>query len=74
MEVPEGVPVKNAQSMQCPVCRHGRTAVLDKRNHSLNIKRRRERLGCGHRFTTQEFPCACEPQIQGHEVRFKIKS
>ena len=40
--------------MQCPVCRGG-TKVLDSRDgRDDSVRRRRQCLGCGHRFTTRE--------------------
>ncbi|GHB89933.1 transcriptional regulator NrdR [Cerasicoccus arenae] len=42
--------------MQCPKCSHNDTKVLDTRlgKNNLSIRRRRQCLGCGHRFTTIE--------------------
>ena len=42
--------------MQCPYCRHERTRVTDKRDTGSggSIRRRRECLACGRRFTTCE--------------------
>jgi transcriptional repressor NrdR len=42
--------------MKCPICRHPKTRVVDKRNlEELDtIRRRRECLGCGRRFSTYE--------------------
>lgn len=42
--------------MKCPYCRHPKTRVVDKRNlEELDtIRRRRECLACGKRFSTYE--------------------
>lgn len=42
--------------MQCPRCHHDETKVTDSRDVDTNttIRRRRECLGCGVRFTTFE--------------------
>ena len=42
--------------MKCPFCRHPKTRVVDKRNlEDLDtIRRRRECLSCGRRFSTYE--------------------
>ncbi|GIX04097.1 MAG: transcriptional repressor NrdR [Planctomycetaceae bacterium] len=41
--------------MQCPFCRHDETKVIDSRTGQGNsIRRRRECLRCGRRFTTNE--------------------
>ncbi|MBN2552760.1 MAG: transcriptional repressor NrdR [Spirochaetales bacterium] len=42
--------------MKCPFCRHTKTRVVDKRNlEELDtIRRRRECLACGRRFSTYE--------------------
>lgn len=44
--------------MQCPFCFNKTSKVVDKRSSSDNtaIRRRRECLGCGKRFTTYERP------------------
>jgi transcriptional repressor NrdR len=44
------------QGMKCPFCRHPKTRVVDKRNlEELDtIRRRRECLACGRRFSTYE--------------------
>jgi len=47
--------------MQCPFCREGETKVIDSRaSEEFAIRRRRECLVCGRRFTTyekiEEFP------------------
>lgn len=43
--------------MKCPKCGFGDSAVVDSRpikNAGLSIRRRRECLRCGNRFTTYE--------------------
>ena len=42
--------------MKCPFCRHPKTRVVDKRNleELVTIRRRRECLSCGQRFSTYE--------------------
>jgi len=44
------------KEMKCPFCRHTKTRVVDKRNlENLDtIRRRRECLECGRRFSTYE--------------------
>ena len=42
--------------MKCPICSHEDTSVIDSRETegSASIRRRRECLACGYRFTTYE--------------------
>ncbi len=42
--------------MQCPVCKHSETKVIDSRpvSDGSSIRRRRECESCGHRVTTYE--------------------
>lgn len=40
--------------MQCPECKISPTHVLDSRNEERFVRRRRECLNCGFRFTTYE--------------------
>lgn len=40
--------------MQCPACQHEESKVVDSRDAGDSIRRRRECLGCGHRYTTFE--------------------
>jgi transcriptional repressor NrdR len=43
------------RTMFCPFCRDGETKVIDSRAHEqFSIRRRRECLECGRRFTTYE--------------------
>lgn len=39
--------------MDCPLC-HQSTSVVEKRGEVAADRRRRECVGCGHRFTTYE--------------------
>jgi len=43
--------------MKCPFCAHGENKVIDSRisKDGNAIRRRRECIGCGKRFTTYEF-------------------
>lgn len=40
--------------MQCTECKKGDTKVIDSRDDEKTIRRRRECLACGYRFTTYE--------------------
>lgn len=40
--------------MKCPQCEQNRSKVTDSRETEHSIRRRRECLDCGHRFTTHE--------------------
>ncbi len=40
--------------MYCPFCGDRNTRVMDSRDHEDRVRRRRECLGCGKRFTTYE--------------------
>lgn len=42
--------------MRCPFCAHAEDRVVDSREHAegSQVRRRRECLGCGRRFTTYE--------------------
>jgi transcriptional repressor NrdR len=40
--------------MRCPECQHPDTRVIDSRNAGDHIRRRRECLDCGARYTTHE--------------------
>lgn len=40
--------------MRCPYCRNEDSKVIDSRNVNESIRRRRECLRCGQRFSTQE--------------------
>ncbi len=41
--------------MICPFCKHEEDKVVDSRVSGTSIRRRRECLGCGKRFTTYEY-------------------
>lgn len=40
--------------MQCPYCTHGDSKVIESRTTADAVRRRRECLACGRRFTTYE--------------------
>ncbi|MCD6549586.1 transcriptional repressor NrdR [Candidatus Micrarchaeota archaeon] len=40
--------------MRCPYCNHPETRVIDSRDTDSGVRRRRECLKCGRRFTTYE--------------------
>lgn len=40
--------------MLCPSCQHENSKVVDSRESGDSVRRRRECLSCGHRFTTFE--------------------
>lgn len=40
--------------MECPDCGHAESRVVDSRESGDSIRRRRECLGCGYRYTTFE--------------------
>jgi len=40
--------------MKCPYCKNGQTKVIDSRDKSDKVRRRRECKKCGKRFTTYE--------------------
>jgi len=46
--------VVKGDEMRCPYCMHENTKVVDKRDTPDAIRRRRECLKCGKRFTTYE--------------------
>jgi transcriptional repressor NrdR len=41
--------------MRCPYCKHTEDKVIDSRTSGDSIRRRRECLSCGKRFTTYEY-------------------
>ena len=43
-----------AADLICPTCRKSETRVVDSRDDESVVRRRRECLGCKHRFTTYE--------------------
>lgn len=59
--------------MFCPKCKQHETQVLESRDSNENIRRRRECLTCGYRFTTYERVEACNLQVvkkDGRKERF----
>lgn len=52
----------SGNSVECPECGHKKGVVKDSRQRKavgmVTMIRRRECLGCGHRFTTYELPAA----------------
>ena len=40
--------------MRCQICRSVKSKTTDSRNNAVGIRRRRECLSCGHRWTTIE--------------------
>lgn len=40
--------------MRCQICRSVKSRTTDSRNNDVGIRRRRECLSCGHRWTTIE--------------------
>jgi len=51
--------------MHCPFCDHGETKVIDSRlaGEGRQVRRRRECLACGERFTTFEAPELVMPRV-----------
>ncbi|RLG12458.1 transcriptional regulator NrdR [Candidatus Pacearchaeota archaeon] len=49
--------------MECPYCSNKKSKVTDKRDSPEGIRRRRECLKCGKRFTTYEKISDCKFQI-----------
>lgn len=51
--------------MHCPFCSHEETKVIDSRlaGEGSQVRRRRECLGCGERFTTFESPELVMPRV-----------
>lgn len=51
--------------MRCPFCNHPETKVTDSRlaGEGLQVRRRRECLGCGERFTTYEAAELVMPRV-----------
>jgi transcriptional repressor NrdR len=48
------IPVEARRELTCPSCRKSETRVVDSRDDESVVRRRRECLGCKHRFTTYE--------------------
>ena len=49
--------------MRCPECNHPESKVTDSRESAEGVRRRRECLLCGHRFTTMERSQALSLQV-----------
>ena len=47
-------PREDRPHLLCPHCRKNETRVVDSRDDDNSVRRRRECLGCKHRFTTYE--------------------
>lgn len=47
-------PREDQSDLLCPHCRKNETRVVDSRDDDNSVRRRRECLGCKHRFTTYE--------------------
>jgi transcriptional repressor NrdR len=47
-------PREDLPDLLCPHCRKNETRVVDSRDDDNSVRRRRECLGCKHRFTTYE--------------------
>jgi transcriptional repressor NrdR len=47
-------PREDPPDLLCPHCRKNETRVVDSRDDDNSVRRRRECLGCKHRFTTYE--------------------
>lgn len=58
--------------MTCPHC-DGETRVVDSRPTQDNVRRRRQCLICGERFTTVEVDIDMFERMQGIEASRKIK-
>ena len=54
----------NKRKMHCPECQHADTKVVDSRVSNDSVRRRRECLHCGGRFTTYE---------RVHNARLKVE-
>lgn len=57
--------------MHCPFCSHEDTKVIDSRlaGEGRQVRRRRECLSCGERFTTFEAPELLLPQVTKNDKR-----
>ncbi len=55
--------------MQCPACQHLESKVVDSREAHESVRRRRECLGCGQRFTTFERIDYRLPQVMKKDGR-----
>ena len=55
--------------MKCPQCEQPQSKVTDSRDTDHGIRRRRECLDCGHRFTTHELPRIPSVQVDKRDGR-----
>jgi len=55
--------------MKCPYCREGDTRVVDTREASGGVRRRRECKECGKRFTTYEHVAPGKPMVVKRDGR-----
>ncbi len=55
--------------MRCPFCQHRDTKVTDSRSNDDGIRRRRECIACGQRFTTCEMVQLSELQVVKKDQR-----
>jgi transcriptional repressor NrdR len=51
---PQALLGEDLPDLLCPHCRKNETRVVDSRDDDNSVRRRRECLGCKHRFTTYE--------------------
>lgn len=59
--------------MDCPFC-CGATKVIDSRRETEGVRRRRECLDCGYRFTTMEFDYDLYKHLaDGQTVTMKVQ-
>jgi transcriptional repressor NrdR len=58
--------------MLCPYCQEGDSRVVDTRKVGTGIRRRRECLRCGQRFTTYERVAAMSLMVAKHDGRREI--
>ena len=63
--LPVSWPRRQARFMHCPFCSHPETKVIDSRlaGEGAQIRRRRECLACGERFTTFETAELVMPRV-----------
>lgn len=58
--------------MKCPSCLSSVDRVTDSRDHTDYIRRRRECLGCGHRFTTHEAIASESLEVRLNTIESRI--
>jgi transcriptional repressor NrdR len=56
-------------AMKCPYCQGNDTRVIDTREASEGVRRRRECKGCGKRFTTYEHVAPSNPMVVKRDGR-----